>query len=435
MKVFWSKKEHEIEENEYEKYLKEIKINVKGFPEIKTQMDMIHLTKKDLAIIRSLKPEMEQRIPEIVKAFYDNLEKEQSLIKIIKNNSTLDRLKKTLIHHITEMFEGKIDEDYIKQRYTIAHVHVRIGLQPKWYMSAFQDLLQSFIQSIKHRMSGIDQYEETILAVTKIINLEQQIVLEAYELENERIQKAAIAEKRKILTEVNRNAEELSAVSQETASAAEQVGRKVSGIQNVTDKGIQLAENTEEKSIEGAKRLDHLEGILLKVQDQMDKILADMNQLTATSAEIGRVVTIITGIADQTNLLALNASIEAARAGEEGKGFAVVAEEVRKLAENTKNSVSEVSKLIDGIEQYTEVMNVSVGIASDEVKKGANEGKETSVFFQEIVSAMKGMKEHNILISDDIRALNEIFEGIKDAFEQVAFSSDELTGMTGELEK
>nr|WP_325048701.1 protoglobin domain-containing protein [Peribacillus glennii] len=75
-----------------------------------------------------------ENIDGIVENFYSNLAHEPSLTKIIEDHSSVDRLKKTLTHHLVQLFSGRIDEGFVKQRQIIAHVHVRIGLQPKWYM-------------------------------------------------------------------------------------------------------------------------------------------------------------------------------------------------------------------------------------------------------------------------------------------------------------
>ena len=78
-----------------------------------------------------------------------------------------------------------------------------------------------------------------------------------------------------------------------------------------------------------------------------------VEKLGESSKQIGEIVDTISGIADQTNLLALNAAIEAARAGETGRGFAVVAEEVRKLAEQSREASEQIKERIAGVQRDT----------------------------------------------------------------------------------
>ena len=422
-----------IEQRNYDQYEKDVYIDVEGHEDVSQQIHMIHLTTTDLCMIRSLQSIIEEHLEDVVTNFYKNLANRAELTVIINRKSSVDRLKTTLTKHIYEMFSGKIDQDYIKQRTIIAHVHVRIGLEPTWYMCAFQDLLLSVNTIITPHMQTIKEYSDVMAAITKIFNLEQQIVLEAYERENKRIRQGIEDKQLNLKVNVNSSAQELAAISEETSSSSLEINHKLTDIRSLTSTGLDIAVETERKSKEGAARLKQVEQIMNQSQLHMQKISADMNHLTETSKQINSIVTVVTSIAEQTNLLALNAAIEAARAGENGRGFAVVADEVRKLAESTKKSVSEVSTLIKAIQTYTETIHESILSVNGDIKQGTKESIETNLFFAQILDSMFQMKDQNVRIADEMGDLTSIFEGINQAFEQVATSSDQLTQLTSSL--
>src|SRR5690606_11162771 len=140
-------------------------------------------------------PYIENRLDDIAGYFYEVLANESSLLSLIEEHSTITRLKQTLRNHVLRMFSGKIDDDFIEDRRKIAYAHVRIGLEPKWYISAFQNLLQSFLTIIEEKTSDQKDLLRFTLAITKLLNLEQQIVLETYEEEKHRMMEETEKEK------------------------------------------------------------------------------------------------------------------------------------------------------------------------------------------------------------------------------------------------
>lgn len=162
--------------------------------------------------------------------------------------------------------------------------------------------------------------------------------------------------------------------------------------------------------------------------------------LTQRSQEITKVLGVISEIASQTNLLALNAAIEASQAGEAGRGFAVVAEEIRKLAENSKNSTNEIRSLINSVQKDTLSASESINQMHENVKKGKEASKKTSKAFEdillasqktlgeseEIVSVIKSQKQSIKQIISHTESVVVIAEETATGSEQVAASANEM---------
>lgn len=410
-------------------------ISITKGSEIERQILMIDLTEKDLQIINAIQPFVIEKIDLIADRFYKNLEKEPSLLKIINDNSSIEKLKKTLRQHIVEMFNGRIDAAFTDKRIKIAHMHVRIGLQTKWYMCAFQDLFLALMDIIQQNMMNKEDCFLAIRAVSKIINLEQQLVLEAYDTESIRLKEAIAIEeqKRSVRKNVAKASQNLAAISEQTNASFQQLIAQSNEIVSLAKNGTSLSLSAQERAEKGKEHMHQQTLNMSNIYSAVDNISNDVHLLLEISNKMQEIVGIVTGIADKTNLLSLNAAIEAARAGESGRGFAVVAEEVRKLAEQTKNSVSKVSSLIQNTQKQVEDLTKSLEKIKTEVNNGHQNMQETEKHFEQILDTMAKTMDQNNKIETELISFVNVVNELGKAFEEVSHSADQLTMITKEM--
>ncbi|MCM3788160.1 protoglobin domain-containing protein [Domibacillus indicus] len=408
----------------------EIKIDISASSDLADQMSMIGLTQQDLRYIKAMKPVVDEHLDQMIDTFYAGIVKQPGLVNIIQSHSSVDRLKGTLRSHNAELFHGQINGEFLKKRYRIAHVHVRIGLQTKWYMSAFQNLLNSLTALILEQPWTPADQAAAIQAVTKMLNLEQQIVLEAYEQEHDRIRLQDTEQKAQLAGHISAVSQELAAISEETSTSLQALAKQSDSITDLTKKGLVQADQSEAHSKEGQKQLRAQNDKLMAIQSAINDIHLYSNELNDISQRIVDVITIVGNIAGQTNLLALNASIEAARAAEHGKGFAVVAEEIRKLSDQTKESTVNVSAHITKTHDLIRQMSESVGAVNQVVKEGISGMAKTDEDFSTLLSLISDTKEKNVDIDHKMQQFFDVIQEIERASKQVAGSAATLNSVT-----
>lgn len=221
-------------------------------------------------------------------------------------------------------------------------------------------------------------------------------------------------------------------------------------IEAILDSSIGMGEKSEKINSEAERGADNS----AQGMDMVNSIVNDMSEISALSRnthesiniltdrskEISNVLSVITEIASQTNLLALNAAIEAAQAGEAGRGFAIIAEEIRKLADDSKNSTLEIENVIGAIKSDTQQTAQVISAMDQKVRAGVESANQTLDFFKEINSASTQTlrSSEEILEASEnqstiIKKVVTITEGVVVISEQTAAGTNEVASSAEEL--
>ena len=205
----------------------------------------------------------------------------------------------------------------------------------------------------------------------------------------------------------------------ETATAMEEMNSAVLEVAKNAGLAADVSTSARQKATDGTAVVTQSVAGIQEVQSQSLALKEDMVRLDEHARAINQIMSVISDIADQTNLLALNAAIEAARAGEAGRGFAVVADEVRKLAEKTMTSTTEVGNAIKAIQESAEQSTHQVEQAVQNIAKATEFSNKSGESLNEILE----MVEHT---ADEVRT-------IATASEEQSATSEEITKSIAEV--
>jgi len=395
--------------------------------EIKQQLAFIRLNEEELKILKSLQPIVSENIESLVSAFYDAVLKVEHLKNIIESHSSVERLRKTLSSHIHLLFHGEINDEYVNKRLKVAQIHFRIGLQPKWYLAAFQNILEELIFVVSKITNTTSEEQRKLISVaSKILNFEQQLVLDLYEKENIGAKEKQLQVEINLKKKIGEIAEELLALVEETNAAVELLVDSSVRVNESVISNNEIASTTQSLAYEGQELMKVLHNKISTISNSTDEVSVSVDVLNNSFNEISQVILIVQDIANQTNLLALNSAIEAARAGEHGKGFAVVANEVKKLATQTKTSTERIEELISHATLYMNKVVNSIHDVKGLVNDGQQEATQTHDSFNGIVSSMDNSLSGNHGIEKQIVNLVDVIKEIGGAISNVASSANEL---------
>ncbi|WP_144461222.1 methyl-accepting chemotaxis protein [Siminovitchia fortis] len=240
--------------------------------------------------------------------------------------------------------------------------------------------------------------------------------------------------------QVSASMNEIASASHNQANSAQtmnelfrELSEAINAVAHNTEKAAELANNTIQIAQDGEK-------VVLSSVEGANKINEQMSKLEQDSNKIGEIIEVIDDIADQTNLLALNAAIEAARAGEQGRGFAVVADEVRKLAEHSREATKQITTLIKGMQKNMaqNLKSVSEGRAFTEKSGVAFENiirmvNETGNKVTEIAGASEEQAAQSAEVLRFIESISAATEEASASSEETANTAHALTELAEEL--
>ncbi len=284
-----------------------------------------------------------------------------------------------------------------------------------------------------------DEFGEVINSINESVDVLNDTINEVKQNSNKLFETNASIDNMfdEIEKEINKSAisvEHISASMEESAAALQELNTMTVSVKENTEnsvnkaqQGLELANSIENESVQIHKQTIKSKEIIENIYEECNLKLKEALEKVKIVENIEMLSHSILDITEQTNLLALNAAIEAARAGEQGKGFAVVAGEVKKLAEESSRSVTEIQESLKEVISAVEQLSLS----SKEILQVMD--NEVMDNFREMISIAENYKAAGASVKDMVDGFNEISEVNATAINEISGTVSLLSDTMSEV--
>lgn len=380
------------------------------------KLEFFQFTSEDEDCIKEIKIIIEKYQSDIIKNYKRVLYQLPGIEEFMEKNELSNEFEEYLQKSIEEPI---LTEDYYKIRKDRGEKFHDVSLSHNWCTGTeiriYEYIIPILINEYKHKPQKLARM---INALQKIFFIDNQIALDGYFTKSELSFIRSLGKMMRSVAKNNQIGNLLTAIDDtenfidKILNNTGELEQTVGNVANIVSNEADHTNSMETEAVASKLLIEDKMSKFVNISEQIQTSNAHIEDLLIKMKSAVEITNIINNIANQTNLLALNASIEAARAGESGKGFAVVADEVRILAEETKNSVSEISNIMNQVEDKV----ILVRDESNSITKGITGN------VSEVDSAIKTLDK----LVEDIKKIN-------DGTNNIAAISEEQTATTIEI--
>jgi methyl-accepting chemotaxis protein len=450
--------------------------------DLQVRLKFYELENADKSTYRRVKVALGRHVGKALDKFYRKVAQESQLDGFFADKTRLEHAKNAQHSHWVKIFANGLSDEYMQRAVGVGQVHARIGLEPKWYVGGYALVLEEMI----HGMIAGGPFgwlpwrrrkAKDLAALVKISLLDIDVALTTYFVANDTARTAVLGQMGSALkqladgnlsvrlenlpkdyaqVEQDFNAataslrETLLAVSSSVSVISSGSGEIRTGADDLASRTEEQAASLEETAAAMRAATDMVQETTrsaVAVNTEMAKMQAEateggeivgkavgaMDSIEKSSSEIGKIITVIDGIAFQTNLLALNAGVEAARAGDAGKGFAVVAHEVRALAQRCADAAQEIKVLISNSTEHVDNGVKLVGDTGTMLNRIVERVGEVSQVITRIAASAESQSASMIQVNSAVGDMDKMTQQNAAMVEETAASARSLASEAEEL--